>query len=247
MLLKEAALAVPLLELPTATDYERRIAVERQLADTFPQAVADIAFEDAVILSPGVSELSEHAKTCGLVAITNAHYPVYPNSEHRVRKQDVVCGESVDPAARIDRSFAIALHDRGQVMAFASGYVPYPENGLTDVSITQIQGRRLRGHMRALFGGFDWKETLINAWTTVARATPAQTIGVESAKRSKWAPSVGYLAAKAETGQTNPGWTAEEYTAKGIGILSKMLDKPADNMGFTYHEETKHWELALAA
>lgn len=96
----------------------------------------------------------------------------------------------------LDTSLAIGLAYKGTIRAVAGGYINSPLDQIDLVQIQGVAGRFTGAQDRfksGLYGGFNWRGTLVKAWASLAPVLGPDNISVDSATNHYWAGNDNYL------------------------------------------------------
>lgn len=234
-----------------ATTSSVRERVDQALLGGFKKAVGGLDLTDLAIINEG-SRPPRNLGDFKIVPVTSS----YDTKESIVSigfsstlPSGVRCTYS-GSGPYLDTSLALGLvkadrNENGELtgthwlIAVASAGV----NTLGDIVIKQIQdvtgqaGKSTPEDPKARFktglhSGFAWRDTLVNAWETIAATTHSSgRIVVQSAKNNDWGKVT-----RVPTGSTT-----------GLPMGYPSYDAVADRLGYTYHPQSGNWMKTLPA
>jgi hypothetical protein len=133
----------------------------------------------------------------------------------------------------LDKSFAVGLVYRGTLSAVAAAGIKQDRH----LSIAQLQSvappanpdKGVGKYDSGLHGGFLWRDTLVQAWTEIARKLGVSVLEVQGAVNNRW------------LGDEDDSDDYVEWYERFI----KGYDEVAERMGFTQNDD-KNWELDIS-
>jgi hypothetical protein len=215
----------PAPEKPHYTgEYE---AAEQGLKSRFETLVAQLRLEDLLQLEPGRKAPPKNLGDYALIALT-AKGDL--NSESSTGYHDWETAAEVhynyginNGRPYLDSGAAIALVYRGTVSAIGGAKIT-PEGHL---QIVQLQGVNKdasdpqKKYKTGLHGGFYWRDTLVEAWASIARSLDVSVVEIQAAVNSKWSSPTRDTA------------------------LREGYDTVAARMGFIADPDTHNWQRFL--